>query len=200
MVKLVRAQDTSYYADGKIQEIGINKENGNYQLFHPNGEFKIAGAYRNKIKIGEWKEYSADGKLLELTKYENGNEIEKQWFYSGLIARSESYQRDGIFIITSYFENGQISEIGKCKWNTNPASNNEKCTKIGKWRTYHENGQLKAVGKYSSFKERTGLWKSYHSNGKLAEKGKYNQSGESIGKWKFYDTNGRRINSYSYED
>ncbi|KAB2913480.1 MAG: hypothetical protein F9K23_16790 [Bacteroidetes bacterium] len=40
--------------------------------YHENGQVKEKGSYRNGLKHGKWKEYDAEGVILKMTKYKNG--------------------------------------------------------------------------------------------------------------------------------
>ena len=61
--------------------------------------------------------------------------------------------------------------------------------KTGEWKEYHENEQLKEIGKYENG-EPTGELKEYHENGKLYKIGKWENS-EKTGEWKYYHENGQ---------
>jgi antitoxin component YwqK of YwqJK toxin-antitoxin module len=172
LVGLLNAQDTLYYSNGAIKEIKV---------------------------------YSEDQNLVELLKCDKKQKlILREWYRQGKLSYAERYEkwyRNGgvLFTKMTFFENGNIAEIGKCKWTKSYYYTHEKCTPIGKWRTFYESGQLKEIGRYNKTNGRTGKWKSYHENGRLEEKGKYNDS-NCIGKWKLYDTKGRLVETYSYDD
>lgn len=40
--------------------------------YHENGQIKEKGSYRNGVKHGKWKEYDAEGVIVKMTKYKNG--------------------------------------------------------------------------------------------------------------------------------
>jgi antitoxin component YwqK of YwqJK toxin-antitoxin module len=168
----LNAQDTSYYSNGSIKEISV----------------------------------SENQHLVVVTEYDKRrNPLKRSYYYDGQLTIAERYEkryRNGgvLFTIIIYFPNGKISEIGKCKWKESYHHIDEQCIRIGKWRTYYENGKLNEIGRYSACHERTGKWKSYHENGHLGEKGRYNELGECIGTWKSYDINGRLVARDNYNE
>lgn len=45
------------------------KDNGNYFLFHPNGQIQVQGRFKNGIPKGVWKYYNSKGKLIGKATY-----------------------------------------------------------------------------------------------------------------------------------
>jgi len=66
----------------------------------------------------------------------------------------------------------------------------------GEHKSYHDNGNLAAVGFYKDNFQR-GEWNYYHKNGQLAKVGTHSDSeyGVEIGEWRYYDTNGNALQS-----
>ncbi|MBI9060611.1 MAG: linear amide C-N hydrolase [Marinilabiliaceae bacterium] len=60
-------QGVAYYSS-------LNPEiiDGNYYEYHENGNVKVAGHFKHRLKHGEWKYWSNDGKLEQTIKYVNG--------------------------------------------------------------------------------------------------------------------------------
>ena len=66
---------TDYYEDGTPKyEISIKngEKHGNYFEYHPTGELKIKGRYRNDLMDGTWKYYNEEGDLIKKEKYRKG--------------------------------------------------------------------------------------------------------------------------------
>ncbi|MDN3204530.1 toxin-antitoxin system YwqK family antitoxin [Algoriphagus sediminis] len=76
----------NYYENGNYKEIGHYEENrveGPIQKFHENGNLKAEGEYKDwRIRIGEWRYFDEDGKLLYSEDYgEKGSISEVQAYY-----------------------------------------------------------------------------------------------------------------------
>lgn len=71
----------NYYENGHYKEIGHYEQNrveGAIQKFHPNGALSAEGNYKEwRIKIGEWKYYDEDGKLMKTVDYGKKGSIEE---------------------------------------------------------------------------------------------------------------------------
>lgn len=67
----------------------------------------------------------------------------------------------------------------------------ENGNKIGEWKQYHRNGELKSIGWYKNANQ-IGEWKTYHHNGQLYHIGTYD-NGKETGEWRYYDLRGNLI-------
>ena len=134
-------------------------------------------------------------------------------------------KREGLY--KSYHKNGQLESEGMkislmdCTGNGGPLDCQgdgcvecigSKTRKIGIWKYYYNDGNLKMVGKYQVLRfvglpiVKTGIWKYYYLNGKLRMEGEYNgyndKPGEDwdlrCGVWKLYDKTGKLSSKRSY--
>lgn len=155
-----------YYEDGKPSEVVIYKDdvpNGKAIYYYPNGETKIKANYKDGMLNGSYVYYSEDGKTLEKSKYENGIRTGKgeSRYESGAVSYVWDIKK-GNGVITSFFENGTISEIIPYK--------NYKID--GKYMSFHENGTLIQSTIYTDGLK-NGVDELYYENGNLREKCSY---------------------------
>lgn len=91
-------------------------------------------------------------------------------------------------IDTSYHENGAIKYIG---------ARNEMRERIGLWKNYYNDGQLKSVINYQKGREH-GKWITYHSTGNISSEGNF-KDGSKVGEWKYYYPNGKIKTIVNYQ-
>lgn len=66
------------------------------------------------------------------------------------------------------------------------------------WTSFYENGHVKSEGKFSnSYHLKTGRWKYFHPDGQLKAIGKY-KYGHRVGKWKFFSPKEILIDEIDY--
>ena len=87
----------------------VAQKNGLYQEYYNNGDIKITGHYENGKPSGEWKEYYDNGNLFKVYSYTDGkrNKETKSFFKSGVL-KFEIKKRNGVFIISHYYESGNV--------------------------------------------------------------------------------------------
>ncbi|ADR22275.1 hypothetical protein MATR_00840 [Marivirga tractuosa] len=81
-----QGQWVNFYENGNYKEIGNyeqNKVTGPIKKFHENGELAEEGIYKDwRIRIGKWKFYNPEGKLIDSVDYgEKGSIVEVQEYY-----------------------------------------------------------------------------------------------------------------------
>jgi hypothetical protein len=57
-----------YYSDSMLMyevELKYGFKDGDFKEYHPNGEVKLKGKFKKDKRVGTWKAYSEEGKLLE---------------------------------------------------------------------------------------------------------------------------------------
>lgn len=96
-----------YYEDGSLKSIS-NFLNGTHKvqstLFHKNGKKSGEGLFIDQRRHGEWKYYSAAGKLIKLESYKNG---EKHGEWKTYSAQTE------ILLVDETFDNGLLHGVQK---------------------------------------------------------------------------------------
>lgn len=65
-------------------------------------------------------------------------------------------------------------------------------TLVGKYKDYHENGNLKIEKNYNDKGIPQGLVKMYHSNGKLHQKGTFDTNGKKVDQWTSFNEYGMK--------
>ncbi|MCW3072473.1 MAG: tetratricopeptide repeat protein [Bacteroidetes bacterium] len=198
----------SYYRNGKQDEIGSYKKNGNkdglWKEFYDNGSLRSeenfsdgkwdgsskyyddAGRmieeyiYKNDI-LQEYKAYDPTGKVVYQNKKDGKNNYDAQLYYSNANKKREGRVQGGKLtgVWKDYNMNGFITS----------EDNYAAGKKDGKSVTYHENGKVKAETDYSEG-ETNGYYREYFKNGKMRMEGAYIMDKE-IDVWKTYYINGQ---------
>ncbi|HWY98111.1 MAG TPA: hypothetical protein VNY36_03400 [Bacteroidia bacterium] len=199
------------YKGGFVKKvIRINQYNsqghkeGSWQTFYTNGNIKWEGTYTDGKKDGYFKTYTDAGSLITIDKYIND------------VLQTDAPELAKLDVKTTYFPDGNVQSKGPMKNNLpfgvhRLYNENGQVVKAeiydsgrimaegvldtsgiqqGEWKEFHENGQLKAIGKYLNG-VKVGEWKYYYANSKVFEIGKYDQSGRQQGKWMWYFDDGK---------
>jgi antitoxin component YwqK of YwqJK toxin-antitoxin module len=132
-------------------------------------------------------------------------------------------------IVKEYYENGELKSEGilvhlmDCTSIGGPLDcHGEGCVecigmttrKVGVWKYYHNNGNIKMEGKYQVLRfmglpiVKTGIWKYYYNNGNIKMEGEYNgyiykpyeHWGIRCGVWKLHDKIGQLMDEVTYKN
>ncbi|MBK7243873.1 MAG: hypothetical protein IPH98_08435 [Saprospiraceae bacterium] len=211
---LLNGRSTQFHFSGRKQseyEFYNREENGYVRYWNEEGiltlehqyEYKDYGHFQSSIRVGEWRDWDDQGKLIRVNNFDNdelhGKQIE--FYETGQVKIEEFYingQRDST--LTEYHSNGQIFKQVRYRKGEfiekNPnieyhpngkkrgKGNLEEGRKIGTWTYYYENGQKESEGKYGIytyerehgdlyFYHKQGMWKYYYPNGTLKAYGTY---------------------------
>lgn len=155
------------------------KEDGYLESHYLNGQVAEQGYYKSG-KDGVWKSFYSDGTLKFVGKY---------------IADSDYTPEKKDSIHTYYYSNGNIERIEFYKAEVKNVKGIGGgilvSDKIGTWKTYYKNGQLKETTEYNddrgNFKQ--GKYFSYYENGNIHREGTFSQN-ELKGEFKTYYKNG----------
>lgn len=182
---------------------------GRWKQFHENGFVKLEGKYKKNKREGYFREYSADGKLLNTYKYENGELVENaveftdikidKEYYKGAKVKSEMTLVNGVpnGVYREYNIQGEVT--GSKLYNQGRVVGEGIVSKQGlkqkDWKEYYvvamtmdTSELLKANGKYLDNKK-VGEWIFYHEGGKIEQKGSY-KNGLPTGLWRWYYESG----------
>lgn len=164
-----------------------------------NGEYKSylysfiqeVGEYKNGEKIGEWKRYFPETKILEAEEFydQNGNKNGdwKYYYESGRLARIEKYKNGvGVGVWEEYFPNKALSK----------RKTYELGVPVGEYLEYHSSGQVSVQGQYQSG-AKTGIWKSFFPDGEIYSIGEY-RNDLKTGLWKYFNKVGILIAEGEY--
>lgn len=173
---------TSYDAQGKL--ININSMKGDtvasdpggivmidlYKEYHDNGKVKLVGGTNKGLKSGIFREYDADGNLIQGYIYNKDTLMSE-----GMV------QAGGIFVgeWKTYYKNGKIKSTG-------PYQNGQK---DGFWTYYYENGKKEQEGKFKN-DVLSGQWNWYYENSQLKKQEFFNNKGLLEGPMTEYDSLG----------
>jgi antitoxin component YwqK of YwqJK toxin-antitoxin module len=190
---------------------GQKQKQGLWMAFYPNRNPKFEGPYLNDLKNGYWKYYRANGDLLRVEKWVNGElqenaqevakvEIKREIhpetgelsfkgaFRNGLATGvHREYDKEGKVIASKIYEDGKLLYEGIV---------DEAGRKQGPWKHYYSSGELKAEGSYRDDKK-VGPWKYYFRDGNLEQTGSY-LSGKADGTWIWYFPNGEILREEEY--
>lgn len=118
---------------------------GSFWEFHPNGQLKRMGRYKNRESIGVWLVYNQTGALIGQCQYEGGYNYASSlsWHENGIMSDSSQYNPDDSTLVTvGWHADGAPSYAGK--WKNGKA--------VGKWKFYHPTGHLSAEVWYNDGK------------------------------------------------
>ena len=199
--------------EGILDEQG--HEQGLWKEYHPNGQLKSQGEYKDGKRIGEWIFYYPNGQIEQKGKYDKKGRAQDvwKWYYEdGKLLREETYVddlRDGLMteyndtgtvITKGEFIEGQkeklwVYELGDYK----EEGNYKEDKRDGAWKHYYtNNGKLRFEGKYIDGNP-DGKHVYYYPDGKVKEDGRY-IVGRKEGDWKYYSEDGTLFLTILYKD
>ncbi len=121
-------------ADGKIPH-------GEEIWFYDNKVLKSAGQFLNGKKHGDWLAFNNAGMVNDSGNYVDGRlkGIRMQWHDNGTLIDSMKFDGAGNGVQVGWYEDGVVSRAGFWEGDT---------LKRGRWKYYHNNGQVKATEDY----------------------------------------------------
>jgi antitoxin component YwqK of YwqJK toxin-antitoxin module len=169
----------SYYSDGDLKSEGYKSEGKSdslWKFYSVDGKLDQTFLYRRGLKNGCAVRYDSLGNIASEGYYVNDvKQAEETWFYpNGNIKKTVlfkdgketglalEYNMDGIVITEEEYQNGYLRKREEFN-RTDEAGN-----KIGKWRTYFENGNIKTEIGYNKG-EKEGVSKEFDIDGKLVD-------------------------------
>lgn len=162
-------RDTLFYPDSrKIRSITITKgAKAELQTFYENGKLGSLSYTKDKVRDGDLKEYSPDGKLSHSCTYETGNKTGKEVYY---------------------FPDGSVKKATGWKIQTNEKSAPVSVTD-GEQREYSSPGHLLNVQHYKDGKK-DGVCEEWFDNGKQRNSVTY-AGGYTIGPCQYWNREGK---------
>lgn len=118
---------------------------GSFWEFHPNGQLKKSGKYKNRELVGTWLVYSQTGALIGECQHEGGYHYisSLSWHENGAMSDSSRYNPDDSTLVTvGWYPDGKPSYAGR--WKNGKA--------VGKWKHYHPTGHSSAEVWYNDGK------------------------------------------------
>jgi len=193
---LIRKQNINRW-DQQRQKQGLWVE------FHKNRQVKVEGPYRNDLKNGYWKFYQANGNLIRIEKWINGElqegaeEVAKVEIkrvidpQTGKVIAKGAYQNGNpTGVHRKYDENGEVISSTLYDQGIKLAEGivDERGRKQGPWKFYYRDGSLKSEGNYKD-DLKVASWRYYFEDGSVEQEGVYN-AGAASGEWNWYFING----------
>lgn len=193
---------------------------GLWKYFYDNDVLKIEVSYVNNKKHGIYKEFSPEGNLLKIEKYENDQLIVDAVETRKMDMRIDYYKNGSPKIMGTYYngiaegvrrefnEKGQViqSYIMKSGFIIGKGIMDENGMKQGIWEEYYDETYakpnekiLRSKGKYKNSKP-VGDWKYFMLNGNIEIEGSYDATGKKEGEWIWYYPNGKILIKDNYLD
>ena len=134
-----KSQVWLYHPNGKPQILVIEYEKGGHQwkkevLFHPNGNKKSEGFYRDKMRQGKVTEWYWEGQKIYETFFDMDKPVgaHRAWFRNGALSSVQNYQNGQLHGEYRFWcMNGQVQIEGIYK----------EGKKQGRWITYTPQGK-----------------------------------------------------------
>ncbi len=204
------------YDAGTVTGLGLidslNRRQGPWKLFYPDGELRAEGNYLNGMKDGTWSFFYRTGKLEQKGNYKEDLPVGNwKWLFSdGSIHREENYRRgkeDGHAI--EYDSTGKVINEGDYidglksgMWMLTINDHTEKGEyvdgeKNGVWTWYYDNGNRAFEGEFA-LGVPVGRHRYWYFNGIVKMKGDY-EGGELNGTWQYFDESGMLQVETEYE-
>ena len=151
-------------------------ENEPFEAFYESGALKVKGWYRNKKRVGVWKDFYESGVLKRLYSYKKGkiNFISKRFFENGNL-KSENINIEGKKYNRGYYMNGGLLY--------------DKSFDAGYIKDFYENGNLK-IERPIVNKQLSGICKHFYNTGEKEWEVSYFE-GYKQGKYKQFYKNGQ---------
>ncbi len=169
---------TKYVMDEKQPDAAEIKKLDVDNTYFPDGKLKSSGTSRNGVPEGIYREYNADGQIVNSLFYENGNITGEGIF-------KEDGTKDGHW--KEYYAGHELKSEGEYKDGK----------QAGEWKFYYQSGKLEQAGKFSNSGKILGTWKWYYDNGQLLREEEH-QNGVKDGLHTEYDENGKIVEQGDY--
>ncbi len=190
----------------------LGRRQGVWIEFFDDRKVKVTGVYKNDLKEGYWKFFTASSALIRTEFWVNGilqsegdatakvevvREIHpetgklklKGALLNGkLNGVQRLYNLQGEIVSSSVYDRGRLIEEGGIV--------DEEGRKQGFWKSFYEDGGLKHEGAYVDGLK-TGIWKYYFRNGKLEQTGNF-RADLAEGSWIWYYPNGKTWREEEY--
>lgn len=179
-----------------------NKRQGKWKFFYDEGNLQLEGFYKADKKHGFFKQYSRDGSLLGIAKYEEdvlitdavelvSYDLKYEYYEDGKVKSIASYkgkQKEGLF--REFSKEGTLTSASIYEKDIVISKGllNDNGFKDGSWVEYYSSGTIKSKGTYKGG-VKVGLWEHYYENGNLEQKGNFNNEGLAEGEWIWYFDN-----------
>lgn len=184
------AARTVLIAEGSYADDALD---GPFRTYWPDtGGLKSEGAYRDGAKTGEWRDYDADGWLLEVGSYQDGART-GTWtaYYAGGPTRATTGWVGGV----KDGEERRFYADGAPEEDITWAAGR----RDGPYKRWHVGGLgLAAEGAYDD-ERRAGVWTEYARNGTKISEGAY-AHGVRQGDWATWSHQGEPVTAGAYDE
>ena len=188
-----------YFPNGQLKEKQFmflrNKElvqTGKHEAFYENGAKKIAGQYKDGKRVGEFKVYMPDGKLISESLYKEYKEgsikyNHVEYYSNGKISYKSTFNESDEYVYAESYDSLTYDLAYKSKQPIDLTN--------GKWVKWYSDGSI------LSEREPDGKYTEYYKDGKVKIKGTYeNIDNTQNGDFFYYDNNGLLVDKISYRN
>ncbi len=160
----------------------VKDGSGTYFSYYSNGKVSETGQVMNAERVGIWRQYAEDGKLLEEAEYKNQRyHLINSWTSQGqpMVSKGEGKH-------VTYYEPGVVRETGMISGGL----------RTGEWITYQTTGDTLQVAGFVAGKL-SGRSIAYHAEGGMASEGMMKEDLWD-GEWRWYHANGMLESSVTF--
>jgi uncharacterized protein len=190
----------------------LNRRQGPWKLFYPDGKLRAEGSYINGLREGAWTFFFLSGKVEQKGSYKEDLPTGQwNWFFrDGSLHRDETYRRgkeDGHAVEYDSLgnvinEGDYVDGLKSGQWKLTINDHTEQGEYVdgernGNWVWYYENGNKAFEGEFAVGIP-VGKHKYWHHNGVVKMKGAY-EAGELDGPWQYFDETGLLIVETEYD-
>ncbi len=201
---LIRKQNINRF-DQQEQKQGL------WLSFHKNKARAIEGPYLNDLKNGYWKYYKANGNLIKVEKWINGELQEGATEVAKVEVRKEINPKTGKLSFKGAYQNGKATGVHReydDEGNVIAATVYDQGLKLfegivdnegrkqGPWKAFFEDGKLKSEGAYKN-DLKIGQWRYFFREGGIEQQGNYN-AGRATGVWEWFYLSGQTLREEEY--
>jgi antitoxin component YwqK of YwqJK toxin-antitoxin module len=166
--KYIRKKPNEICVDEDGKEFN-KKFSGDCKTFYPNKQTKEAFSLENGIITGDLKSFYEDGTLKEKIQFLKGKQTgeREEFFENGKL--KYSVKKDSVLNQLRhqwYYENENPEKLEHKQL--------DKDERIGEYKEWYNNGQLKETGTYISDYKKNGEWLEYYSDGSKKIEAEYN--------------------------
>ena len=203
-----------FFAAAQVNQTDANGyKQGIWKKYHPNGELRYEGEFKDNQPVGEWKRYHGNGNLQAILNYSDASDSTFSALYDQkgkLIAKGcfISEKKEGLWeffqenklISESNFRNGVKHGLEKIYYDSGEVLEEidwVDAKKNGKYQAYYKSGNPYIQCKYKEDK-RDGFCLVYFPNGDIELEAFY-ENDLRHGNWKYFNNKGETDYTLTYE-
>jgi|GEM_PF-5183973 len=173
-----KTKELRYHKSGDKEEILFSngKMNGEWKKWTAQGKLKESGNYKDNVEQGPVKFYNTDGVMQQEAVYAGGKKtgLTRSYYPTGELGMEQYAGADGKDTLHVYYhKNGKVNAKAWIRDGREYKSS-----------TWYEDGKLWDEVVDQQFTE-------WYRNGQMKQQGKVNEMGRKDGVWKYWDEDGK---------